>query len=404
MLEEDGPLLRDTTVTVKLLGAEALLVPLPQMTSAQRMSMSAQHIVHSLSPKRPEHPYLFTGYESIFGRYDFNSTKRNQDIYIIDVIPKYQENYGALQIKVNPMYTVIYVGKDDGKVSYFNMERYGKCTDGYGYKNEWMNTNYLQKDMLVPKEMELSRATAHIGTHGYGLGINANVAYMTIPEVNNDAFAISDTLAEKFTTVAVSSISGDIYIDQLPLNLYGDDLEHKFMPDIGECVQDHGIICGFRNPTDATFVSDSLSLDTPHPQCDDLYYAPVGAEIIDIEFYTGINKNKVKVDPGLFSQVDKYLDPMNMYWSRIVKAYEEIKHKSYGISSEFNTLVTRAMCMLFASGKKVNGFNKRMDVKLGFGKEYIDFVRFKITFAYERKLQLGYKLSDNYGTRVVTPN
>lgn len=397
---DDGPLLEDTTASIKLLGTEATLVPFAQHTSAQRMSMSAQHIAHSLPPSRPEHPYIFTGYESVIGRYDFNSTKRKQGIYIIDAIPKYPENMGALQIKVNPMYTVIYVGKEDGKISYFNMERYGKCADGYGYKNEWMNTNLLQSDMYIEPDEILSRSTAHIGANGYGMGVNCNVAYMTLPGVNNDAFIISDRIAEKFTTTAVSSISGDIYPDQLPVNVYGDESEHKFMPDIGERVGDHGIICGFRNPTDSTITSDLLSLDTPYPQCDDLYYAPPKAEIIDVEFYAGVNKNKIKVDQKLFSQVDKYLDPMNAYWTRIVQVYDKLRVKQYGISPEFNTLVTRAMCMLLASGKRLPHFtNKRMDVKLAFGKENIDFIRFKITYAYERPLQLGFKLSDGSGTQ-----
>lgn len=397
-MKDDGPLLQDTTASAKLLGAEANLIPFLQSTSAQRVSMSSQHIAHSLPPKRPEHAYIYTGYETIMGHYDFNQTKRDQDVYIIDVIPKYPENKGQYPLKVNPLFTVICIGKDDGLVHYFNMERYGKCTDGYGYRNEWMNTNYLQKDMLIPQDMEFSRATAHIGKSGYGMGVNANAAYITAPEVDNDAVWVSRSLANKFSTVAVSTIAGDIAANQYPLNRYGDAEEYKFLPDIGETVNRDGIICGFRTPTDNTFISDVLTLNTPCPQCDELYYAPPGAEIIDIEFYTGPSKNKIKTDPKLFSQVDKYVEPMYQYWSRIVKVYEEIRDKQYGISPEFNTLVTRCMAMLMSAGKFVKCVNKRPDMKLCAGKEQIEFIRFKVTYAYERPLQLAFKLTDRVGT------
>ena len=66
-MKDDGPLLQDTTASAKLLGAEANLIPFLQSTSAQRVSMSSQHIAHSLPPKRPEHAYIYTGYETIMG-------------------------------------------------------------------------------------------------------------------------------------------------------------------------------------------------------------------------------------------------------------------------------------------------------------------------------------------------
>ena len=47
---DDGPLLRDTNASVRLLGEEALLFPFLQFTSSQRVSMAAAHIVQALPP------------------------------------------------------------------------------------------------------------------------------------------------------------------------------------------------------------------------------------------------------------------------------------------------------------------------------------------------------------------
>ena len=220
---EDGPLLADTNASVKLLGLEALLVPFPQNTSSQRISMFASHIVQALPPEEAEHPYIYTGYENIIGRYSFNQTERDQDIFVLDVIPKYPETKGANPIKYNPRYTVIYVGRDDGLVHYFHLDKYTKGTDGYGYENTWMNTSMLKPDVIVPKEVPLSKSPSHIGEHGYGMGTNVNVAFITLPEVNNDAFLISERMAKKFTTTAYHTAAIDIFPDQVPLNLYGDE-------------------------------------------------------------------------------------------------------------------------------------------------------------------------------------
>ena len=400
-MEYDVPLLKDTTASVKLLGLEALLVPFLQFISSQRVSMFSSQIVQALPPWHAEQPFIYTGYENIIGKYSFNSTERDQDMYILAVIPKYLENRGIKPLKYNPRYTVIYIGREDGMVHYFHLDKFTKGTDGYGYENVIMNRSMLKPDLIVPKEIEFSKSPSHIGANGYGMGVNANVAYLTLPEVNNDAFLISERLAEKLTTTSICTIAVDIKANQVPLNLYGDDEEHKFLPDIGEFVRDDGIICGFRTPTDSTFVSDMMSLSTPHVLHDDLYYAPPGSQIIDVDFYVGQGRNRVRTDRALYAQVDKYLQPMNTYWTNVIKCYEKVKERNIPLSPEFNTFVTRAMAMSIASGIRVPGIQRKQDIKLCKGKERIEFIYMKITYAFTRKVNNAFKLSDRNGGKGV---
>lgn len=394
-MEYDVPLLKDTNANVKLLGLEELMIPFLQFTSSQRVSMFASHIVQALPPEHAEHPYIYTGYENIIGKYSFNPTERDQEIYILDVIPKYPENRGAKPLKFNPRYTVIYVGKDDGQVHYFHLDKYTKGTDGYGYKNEWMNTSMLKPDVVVPRDVIFSKSPSHIGNNGYGMGCNANVAFISFPEVNNDAFLVSDRIARKFETTAIHTMDIDIKPTQAPLNLYGDQEDHRFLPDIGEFVREDGIICGFRSPNDSTFVSDMMSLNTPYVLHDDLYYAPPGSQIIDIDFYASPMKNKVKTDRAMYAQVDKYLQPMSQYWQRVIACYNKVKdNKKISLSPEFSTFVTRAMAFEMSSGKKIPGFNKKPDIKLCRGKERIEFIHVTITYKYRRVCSNAFKISD----------
>lgn len=398
---DDGPLLRDTNASVRLLGEEALLFPFLQFTSSQRVSMAAAHIVQALPPERAEQSYIYTGYESVFSKYIFDQTKRDQEIYIVDVVPKYPENRGARPLKMNPRYTVIYIGREDGLVHYFHLDKYFSGTEGYGIQNEWVNTHLLKPDMIIPKDIEFCRSSSKIGNNGYGMGVNANVAFVTLPEVNNDAFMISDRLAKKFTMTSINTLNIEIKPNQIPLNLYGDNEEHKFIPDIGEFVRDDGIVCGFRNPTDATLISDMMTLSTPHILHDDLCYAPPGSQIIDIDFYTSSNRHRVKTNRALFSQVDKYLELTIQYWSRIMKAYDTLKKKGVPLSPEFNTLITRGAAILSSLNIRIPGFNKRADIKLCKGKERIEFIYMRIKYLCKKRMMPAWKLSDRAGCKGV---
>lgn len=403
-MEQDCPLLKDTNASVKLLGLEALMVPFLQFTSSQRASMFASHIVQSLPPDKAEHPYIYTGYESVIGRYDFNQTKRDQDMYIIDVIPRYPENKGAKPLKMNPRSTVIYIGQDDGMAHYFHLDRYTKGTDGYGYWNNIYNQNYLKPSVIVPKEINFSSSPSHLGANGYGMGVNANVVFMTLPDVNNDAFIISDRLAEKLHTYSFSTLVINISPNQVPLNLYGDQEEHKFVPDLGEFVRDDGILCGFRTPTDSTFVSDMMSLSTPYTLHDELYFAPPGSQIVDIDFKVSATRDRVKTDKALFSQVDKYLDPDKEYLKRIYRAYDYIKKNNIPLSPEFNTFITDTMAPLLTYGHKIPNIHSKKNkhsIKLCRGKEKIEFICLEITFATPRSIDNANKISDRVGGKGV---
>lgn len=399
---QTSPLLSNTNMDIRCIGGEALLCPFPQFTASQRSAMFASHNVQALPVHGAEHPKIFTGYESIFGRYEFNNTERSQDMWILDAIPKYPTNRGAHPIKENPAFTIIYRGIDDGKINYFILDKYTKGTDGYGYANKWMNTHLLTKDNYVTKDVKFSTSPSHIGDNMYALGVNANVAFVSFPEVNNDAFLISRSLAKKFTTTSVNTVELRISPNQVPLNLYGDVSEYRFLPDIGEKVRHDGILCGFRTPTDSTFISDMMesALVTPRPCHDALCYAPAGAVITDIDFYVN-NKKKTKTNKELFAQVEKYMEPILRYWQRIVEVYIECRNKKYELAPAFNTLVTRAIAMLLANGVSVPFIGKRANMELVRKKEPIEFITVKLTYVYDRMLNLAFKSSDRYGCKGV---
>lgn len=381
----------------RLVGLETLLAPFAAHTSSQRLAMLSSHANQALVLHGGEPPRVGTGFESMIGEYEFDPTKREQDIQILAIIPKYIIGTGAFPIRNNPTITVIYRGNSDGKVNYFHLNTFTKCMDGYGYENKWQNTHYLSVGNYVPRDVKFTSSPIHKGNF-YSMGTNANTAYMSLDGVTKDAFIISESLAKKLNSSAIKTIDFKVSPEQIPLNLYGNDMEYRFMPDIGEQVREDGLLCCFRKPTDDTFISDTMgdALSAPQILHDLTYVVPYNATIMDITI--DINRNyKNRIPENIYTQMIKYKESINQYYLKIIEAYQRAVADNTPISSPFNTLVTDAYAMLLAEGIRVPGFNKRMNISLMKKKDPIEFMHISVTYMYDNVVANGYKISDRQG-------
>lgn len=393
--------LDNTLMPVQLLGLSPLANPFAKQVSAQRGMMFASHLQQCMLPHGCEPPMVMSGFEPIIGDYEHNTTKRNQDVQIISIIQRYASSAGLNSIQQNPYFTVVYQGCEDRVVSYFNIYRYTMRSKGYGYKNKFINTALLEQGSVLPKDVKLVTSPAHKG-NDYCLGTNLKVAYMSLPTVTEDAFMISETAAEKLNSDAYSKVSIEISPDQLPLNLYGTEEEYKFLPDIGETVNEFGELCALRKPTvdSAIYDMNPRNLTKIQGLHDDVTYVPVGSTIVNIE--VAVNHNcKQKYSEKLYSQIKKYDDCTVEYCQTIYNLYMQLKKEGKEISPRFNSLVTRAMERLMVSGIPIPGFKARPNLTLVKKKKQINFMEITITYCYENKVKDGYKLTGRYGNKGV---
>lgn len=387
----------NSKVDHRLLGFEMLLCPFVMHNSSPRMDMFSAHLPQAQLLKGGEHPKCFTGYESIVADYTFDTTERDQDAEILAVIPKYRTISGAYQINDNPTIVVVYLGLEDRKIHYFEINKYTKGSGGYGYYNNQHNHHLLNPGTYLSKDTKLVSSPIHNGEK-YGLGVNANVAFMTLQGTVEDAFVISRSLAKKMQSRSIKTMTILVSPSQHPLNLYGDDSEIKFLPDIGEMVREDGILCGLRSPNESTFISDTLDQELYNPQHlhDKLYYAPAGSIILDIDFYV----NKSKVPAHLYTQVEKYVEAINIYHKRIVEIYKEYKHK-YELAPEFNTLVARATERLIAGGIKIRDMPFKSNTKLSDKDSLIEYLQIEVTYTHPIDVSRGFKISGRDGGKGV---
>ena len=394
----DYPYLDNVKADHRLLGGIALMNPFMDHVSSQRGMMLSNHIPQAQCLKGCEPPRVFSGYESQIGEYEITTSKRDQDIYVVAVIPKFVINTGAHPLMYNPSCTVIYTGMDDGKIGCFELSKYTMLMEDFGYTNKLMNQNLLEPGMLIPKEKKLSTSPSHKGSR-YCMGTNLHCAYMSLPHVTEDAFIISESAAKKLTTEGYRTISIDIHRDQIPINLYGNGEEYRIFPDIGEEVNEDGIICALRRPTPDSIIFDmnKENLCNVYPLHDTVFYAPKGARIVDVEVHINRKCKFSKSLEPMFEQVEKYRSQISNYYTKILDQYQEIKSFGTELTPEFNSLVYRAISELAIDGVRAKGVPSKSAAIPVKKKEPIEFIHITLTYQYTRRPGIGFKLAGRYG-------
>jgi hypothetical protein len=384
---------------IRLLSSPGVLNPYYQETSSSRLDMFRRHIGQALVMDGCELPQIFTGKEMDAARYELNASKRDQDGQVIAVIPKYLPGGGAFGILENPSRTVIYIGQNDHCLHYFTLSSHFMAGDGFGYENIFENEHLLLRDSYLPKEAVLSHSPAIQGNK-YCLGVNANVAYTTQPETIEDAMMISQSLADKMTTRELRRIIINIKPHEHPVNYYGDNENNfKFMPDIGETTDEKGILAVFRPVETSTFAADMHPdhMTQVQEQHDRVIRIHPYAKIVDIDCYACSKRDMIPWT--VYGQAEKYIDAIKTYWERILRIYDQYKGR-YGLSPQFNTLVTTAMLHLSAHGGRVHGINSRKVRFVTRSEQPVDFLQIHVTYMAKRKTTVGFKITDRFGTLV----
>lgn len=405
------PYLSNTKVDHRLLGDVPLFNPFASQISSQRGKMMSSHFSQAQLVNAVELPYCFTGYEKQLGRYRFNQTKRDEDVQVLAMIFKYNIYHeGYDPIKTNPKITIIYRTVGTGVLGYFDIDRFTMRTDGYGYQNTLWYDNIAtirRQNSFLSKDTVLLTTPAESNGIEKLFGTNLRVAYMGLPQVTEDAFIISESAARKLQPDGYKKLAFNIRLDQIPLNLYGDEDHYRFMPDLGETVRENdGILCALRRPDANSVVHDLTPANLSKPQFhhDDVYRIPIGSQIVDIDVY--INRRAKPRMPEqqyniMFEQALKYRNALNEYWQSILNVYEQQTDKAH-LKNSFRTLVVRAIDALLLENIRVPGISTaRKPLIPAKHKETVEFIRIEVTYRPPVVVRNGFKLTGRFGNKGV---
>lgn len=389
---KEFPYLNDCSADHRLLGYPAILNPLVQHVSGSRLAMQASHRAQTLVTKKHELPMIISGYEYEDGRLTFNSTRRDEDIIVKAVIPRYS---GMMDVSNDhsPWVTVIYFGCQSKQYGYFDIQRHHLGTDGFGW--EYKRLTNVREDQFIPVDEEIA-CSPNLENGMYGVGMNVPTVYMTTQEVIEDAMWISQDLADAFESGEYRRVVVNISRDARPINRNAGDVV-KVFPDIGEVVGDDGILAAFRNASTTTCAADiaSSNMREVNMLTDDVIKVHAGSQVINIEFIM----SKVRLTND-YVQVEKYHSATLAYWRRIYDFYYRHCMKA-PITPTFNVLVTTAIKTLVGNGVKLPGYSDSITGRTeleGVDRQTVDFIQAIITYRRPRKVSVGFKISDLEGS------
>lgn len=401
--DDKYPILNELSADPRLLGVPALLNPFLNKASASRVQMNLSHTIQALPVEGAEMAQIYTGYENNLKDYWINPSKRDQDVQVIAQIPKYPVVGGLNYIAQSPSITVIYIGCDDGHLGYFTLDRYYKAAAGFGYEYVWNNNHSLWKEgSYIPKDTVLAHCPSVDGEKVM-LGVNANVCYMTVADTIQDSYPVSQAFADKLTVKTISEITMDVKPTQHPINLYGDDIVFKFIPDVGETVNEYGQLCAFRHINLNTFMADVHGdrLSEVQDLHDLVYKVDPLSTVISIDYWPSSNREQSNTQ--VVAQMEKYLANKVEYYKRILDVYRA--HKGKPLTKPMNTLVTEAYTRLIALGHRV----PKLDRNGQYGKPKlvnrkdnpIEVMQIKVTILNEYKFSNGDKITNRHGGKGV---
>lgn len=383
------------------------LHPMAGYVSASRLQMFNSHITQAppvvgATPRR-----IFTGMEHEFGKFTF-SVKVPHDAHVLKIIKRYPRTIDIDDIKENPEFIVIYEyettdihGNEMMELDYIECKSYHSLHQTFGFMYKYIDTI----DEYIPKDTYLAKSPSIDENDEYCYGLEANVAMMSIPQIIEDGVVASESFCERLKTTAIEKYVVNFGKNRFPLNLYGDDNQYKIFPDIGDTVNDDGILIALRNYDErhAPMTMNRAALKKPDYSYDLKYHAPAGAKIIDVNIHHdkrirgAIRGLTMRTPIGMYGQPEKYLTAKNKYYQKIVDTYRKISHDRHGglrMSHRLHRLVVEAMGEISSSVE----YDRMSRTYRG---APIDEWRIEITIAYDVVPTVGYKLTGTHGDKAV---
>lgn len=355
-----------------------LNIPYNYTNAGPRKIMDITHQSHALVLNNSEVPYIFTGYENLFGDRSSSVLSLDRDYIVAGVISKFEYTphthyYMILEDPVNKFLHVV------------ERTPYNHKTEIYGY----LYNNSILDSLATPgnkidKGVVLRKSIGFDDYNNKANGINALTTYISLDNDMEDSVIISDKFAEKCSATFIEKIKMVVNENDIPINHYGDINNYKTFPNIGEEIKD-GIICAFRRKDkDNAIYSQSMYRLQEIMMSDSKLYKDKGT-IIDIDIYCN--------NPELLGSLEYNNQYYKYYLYRQKMCRDIVQLVSYYIS--LNYKLSYELATLYNRSKEELAGMKFMD------KHKFSHMTIEFTVMESLPLNVGDKVSDRFGGKGV---
>lgn len=365
-----------------LMLGKGIMQPFNASNSGSRKLMFGTHLEQRLPLCDPDVPFIQTGYEKQFGEYSSSFLAADHDYEIMDKIFKYDFN-------PNFQYYLIAIDHEDKVITVFEKKAYKHVTESFGYTFSNNGAiNYAEPGTVIARGTPIIKSRAFDEYDNRMDGKNFLTMYTACEETMEDAIVISESAAKKLASPLIKRVIVQVNDNEIPLNLYGDDLNYKIFPDIGEEIQ-NSILCGMRvEKKEESLYSLSYSRLRELMISDERY--TLSGRVVDIDVFC--NAPDRFVDNPYYGQIYKYYSGQMEMYRKIVERVEvglaDYLNSGYKLDYEMQKLYSK-------SKGAINGQQYFTN-----GKAFSNMV-LEITVIDEVPMKRGDKCTNRYGGKGV---
>ncbi len=372
----------------------------PGTVSGSRLQMMGTHLTQMLVLKGATPRRIITGVEREYGKYTFK-VKMPVDAIVIDVVPKYPETVGQNAIASNPMSTVVYENVDTREVCILEIPQYHNTHQYLGFRYAHKRTlGMLSKGATIPKGTVFADSPTIDDNGDYRFGVEANVAFMTVPGVIEDGFVISESFAKKLTTMGYETLDASWGKRYFPLNLYGDDTHYKPFPDIGERVRPDGLLFAMRTYDD---LLDPVQMTPAALRRVDTFdrtvYTKANAKVVDIVTRYDPKGAQPETPTGMDEQTRRYHSALLTYYNRLLAIEERLRKEAQQRRTTLN--LSHAFSRLLVEAQTYRMEQSKVKATRIVRRQPLNEWRVDVTVEYEIEATEAMKITGLHGDKGV---
>jgi len=399
----------------------AAINPFIRYNSSPRGLMMSNHVAQLLVLDEPDLPIIQTNINREMGKYAVTKYLKNGG-KVIAVHKRYREFDTGVNFVSE--YVIIYRDLETNEVESISIPYFNKFAPEFGFKFN-IDKDYIesltQGDIIPPNRLlawpntVMPDETMDINNIDYGYGKLLNVALMTIDEVGEDGYVISESAAKKLGFKLFQTRKINVGEERIPLNIYGDDENYKPFPELGEKTSDDSILTAVRiindeqnefgydkkyNPNIPVLMTKK-ALQRPDTMFDNVYYLeqPNGT-VVDIKVYYS-PKRKAYLPKYTDEMFKRYSKALLNFYKGILNTYDRLNqpHKQRTgsdlvVGFNLNNLLVEARNIVESSYFKAK-------VSKNYKKEKMDIYNATFDVMFDITPTRGFKLTDHHGTKGI---
>lgn len=316
----------------RLIGAVTVLEPQAVCDSSSRSAMRAAFTTQMTTLAQATARRQFTGAEREYGKYTMH-VKSPCDARVIKVLNKYPRSLGIHTFKKNSESIIIYEDMSTMELGYFVIPNFHNNHKifGFEYKRHPLLRNLKPGD-VIPAGTVLADSPSVQVNGDYHYGIETNTAFMSVPGIIQDGVIVSDEYCKKIASKGYATRILEWDQTEVPLNLYGNEHEYKYFPDIGEKLRPDGILFATRKYDPLYAICDMCEEALKHIDhtFDDISYIQLSSIddadlpiVEDVNVTHSHNPDLHKTPPAMEKQAKRYHQAGKIYRTQAYEVYQE---------------------------------------------------------------------------------